>query len=75
MKGRHLIPTDPGSLNLSEVFYFQAALPTIRAERDMVLARGADFGGKIVRGAYLEKERRLAAQNGKLKSPEAMKLA
>eukprot|EP00095_Tigriopus_kingsejongensis_P004423 snap_masked-scaffold1224_size54636-processed-gene-0.6 protein:Tk04423 transcript:snap_masked-scaffold1224_size54636-processed-gene-0.6-mRNA-1 annotation:"probable proline dehydrogenase 2" len=48
--------------------YLKAALNTITKEKKLVTARGRHFGAKIVRGAYMEKERKIAEQKG-LESP------
>ena len=53
------------SLNLTQSCRLQAALDTVSAEKHMVEDRlGLKFGAKIVRGAYMEKERRLAGERG-----------
>ena len=44
--------------------YLKAALATISSELAVVEAFGRRFGAKIVRGAYMEKERKLARERG-----------
>ena len=44
--------------------YLKAALDTITNEMDIVESNGSCFGAKIVRGAYMEKERKLANIHG-----------
>jgi len=44
--------------------YLKAALQTISTEMDIVEKRGSCFGAKVVRGAYMEKERKLAKMHG-----------
>ena len=44
--------------------YLKQALDTVSAEKDLVTAHGCCFGAKIVRGAYMEKERKLAKEAG-----------
>lgn len=39
-------------------------MDTIKADYDFVTSLGAKFGAKIVRGAYMEKERKLAQAEG-----------
>ena len=45
--------------------YLTAALDTIAADLAVAETAGCCFGAKIVRGAYLEKERKLAKEQGK----------
>lgn len=40
-------------------------MDTIRQDYEAVTSRGAKFGAKIVRGAYMEKERKLARAQAK----------
>ena len=44
--------------------YLKAALATITSELKVVEGFGVSFGAKIVRGAYMDKERRLAREKG-----------
>ena len=44
--------------------YLKAAQTTISSELAVVEAFGRSFGAKIVRGAYMEKERKLARERG-----------
>lgn len=44
--------------------YLKEALRTLRNHMDVVESAGKCFGAKIVRGAYMEKERMLAAKKG-----------
>ena len=44
--------------------YLKAALTTISSELAVVEGFGRSFGAKIVRGAYMEKERKLARERG-----------
>ena len=43
--------------------YLKAALSTISSELDVVQSFGKCFGAKLVRGAYMDKERKLAKMN------------
>ena len=40
--------------------YLKAALSTISSEMEVVQSFGKCFGAKLVRGAYMDKERKLA---------------
>merc|ERR1712198_121944 len=44
--------------------YLKEALNTISSEMEVVQSLGNCFGAKIVRGAYMDKERKLAKMNG-----------
>ena len=44
--------------------YLKQALDTISTEMEVVRSLGACFGAKIVRGAYMDKERKLAKLHG-----------
>ena len=44
--------------------YLKAAMDTIREDIDIVLANDCCFGAKVVRGAYMEKERQRASKLG-----------
>ena len=44
--------------------YLKAALSTISSELAVVEGFGRSFGAKIVRGAYMDKERKLARERG-----------
>merc|ERR1711962_1138930 len=44
--------------------YLQATLNNIQADLEVTRAAGCCFGAKIVRGAYLERERQLAREKG-----------
>ena len=43
---------------------FQDTFDRIQQEKEIVMNRNCYFGAKVVRGAYLERERYLAAENG-----------
>merc|ERR1712106_691934 len=44
--------------------YLKQALNTVSSEQQLVTSLGCCFGAKIVRGAYMEKERKLAKMKG-----------
>ena len=44
--------------------YLKAALTTVTSEMEVVEGFGRSFGAKIVRGAYMDKERKLARERG-----------
>jgi len=44
--------------------YLKQALNTVTSEQQLVTSLGCCFGAKIVRGAYMEKERKLAKMKG-----------
>lgn len=43
---------------------FQDAYETIQKDKALILTRKVHFGAKIVRGAYMEKERKMAKEQG-----------
>ena len=44
--------------------HYQGAFGVIKDEKDIIIQRGRKFGAKVVRGAYLERERFLANKHG-----------